>query len=491
MFGKLAALWRRYWISIRVIATFLFLITAFFIILTWKPIIQYVDLGAGLAQLAAWMSYGILWVLGKVVGFDVHIMGTIMSSGNFEVDIAPACSGAVPTSIYLAAVFAYPAGWKPKLIGAAIGIGVIHLVNLLRVSAAFPDRPLLPSDLSRDSRLRGAGSRRLRRRSPLALLGHAFRRCACKLIRGAFLARLIVLFFLTYLVWAPSARYYKNVLLWTSRAAIWVTELPWGGGTTLRTGNPCIGPTFAGSSRGCGQYCSTSSECPKGVECVRGICERICSETSECQGPCGAAAVCRILPDTAIFYHHTGFERLGISPQGIPAEWVMANLVLLLPLMLATPAPNWRVRLKRLAIAFVAALCLQVVDVMLAVKSFSAEALNWGPLTTRVYKALRRLLSELGHADVSVRDLGGRSLSRAGGNATRNDGAGEGKRSASARTGTPRAAPPQAAVTPPPTADEPPAPPRVDDLRLDGSTFGAVPWDPSEPRPTPRGSCLG
>jgi exosortase/archaeosortase family protein len=137
MFAKLAALWRRYWISIRVIATFLFLITAFFVILTWKPIIQYVDLGAGLAKLAAWMSYGMLWVLGKAIGFDIHIMGTIMGSGNFEVDVAPACSGAVPTSIYLAAVFAYPAGWKPKLIGAAIGIGVIHLVNLLRVSALF------------------------------------------------------------------------------------------------------------------------------------------------------------------------------------------------------------------------------------------------------------------------------------------------------------------------------------------------------------------
>jgi hypothetical protein len=121
---------------------------------------------------------------------------------------------------------------------------------------------------------------------------------------------------------------------------------------------------------------------------VRGICERICAATPECQGPCGSAAVCRIHPDTAIFYHHTGFERRGISPQGIPAEWVMANLVLLLPLMLATPAPSWRVRLKRLAIAFVAALCLQVVDVMLAVKSFCAEALNWGPLLTRVYKAL-------------------------------------------------------------------------------------------------------
>jgi exosortase/archaeosortase family protein len=137
MLRTLLAFLRPHWVSIRVIATFLFLITAFFAILTWKPIVRWVDLGAGLAQLAAWMSFGILWLLGKVVGFDIHIMGTIMGSGLFEVDVAPACSGAVPTSIYLAAVFSYPAPWKAKLVGAALGIGVIHMVNLVRVAVLF------------------------------------------------------------------------------------------------------------------------------------------------------------------------------------------------------------------------------------------------------------------------------------------------------------------------------------------------------------------
>src|SRR6187455_1896123 len=107
-----------------------------------------------------------------------------------------------------------------------------------------------------------------------------------------FLARLIVLFFLTYLIWTPSARYYKNILLWTSRAAIWVTELPWGGGTTLRTGSPCLGPTYQGSAQGCGHYCASSAECPSGVACVRGICELLCDITADCQQLCGAATVC-------------------------------------------------------------------------------------------------------------------------------------------------------------------------------------------------------
>ncbi len=127
-----------WWVSVRVIGTFLFLIVAFFFVLTWDPIIKSgFDLGAGLAHLSAWMSYGVLKVIGALGGFPVHKEGTIMGSGNFEVDVAPACSGAVPTSIYMAAVFAYPTSWRARWLGTAIGIGVIQLVNVVRVCALF------------------------------------------------------------------------------------------------------------------------------------------------------------------------------------------------------------------------------------------------------------------------------------------------------------------------------------------------------------------
>lgn len=121
----------------RVIGTFLFLIIAFFFVLTWSPILKVLDIGAGLAQLSAWMSYGVLQVLSFIGGFPLHRQGTIMGSGAFEVDVAPACSGAVPTSIYLAAVFAYPTSWRARGIGAVIGIGLIQLVNIVRVCALF------------------------------------------------------------------------------------------------------------------------------------------------------------------------------------------------------------------------------------------------------------------------------------------------------------------------------------------------------------------
>ena len=77
-----------------------------------------------------------------------------------------------------------------------------------------------------------------------------------------------------------------------------------------------------------------------------------------------------------------------IPPQGIPAEWVMANLVLLIPLMLATPAPTWRARFGRLALALAIALVLQVFDMVSSIKSFYATtfpgSFSW--LSGRIYQ---------------------------------------------------------------------------------------------------------
>jgi len=76
---------------------------------------------------------------------------------------------------------------------------------------------------------------------------------------------------------------------------------------------------------------------------------------------------------TAIFYRH---RLVALPPQGIPAEWVQANLVLLIPLMLATPARTYRQRFSRLALALAIALCLQVLDIAITVKAFYASQIG-------------------------------------------------------------------------------------------------------------------
>jgi exosortase/archaeosortase family protein len=137
MWWRFRELLRRNWVSLRVILTFIGLIFAFFFLLTWEPIASRADIGAAVARVAAWMSYWILKALGYIVGYEIFRINTILGSGSFEVDVSPACSGAVPMTIYLSAVFAYPTSWRARWIGAALGVAIIHLVNLGRVSALF------------------------------------------------------------------------------------------------------------------------------------------------------------------------------------------------------------------------------------------------------------------------------------------------------------------------------------------------------------------
>jgi exosortase/archaeosortase family protein len=137
MLNRLLAYVRSSWLTIRVVGTFVMLIALFFSLLTYTPIVKRVDVAALLAQVSAWLSWLFLRGVGGIVGFPVDLNGTNLASGDFVVDVSPACSGAVPSMIYLSAVLAYPASLRAKAIGAALGIGVIHGVNLVRVVALF------------------------------------------------------------------------------------------------------------------------------------------------------------------------------------------------------------------------------------------------------------------------------------------------------------------------------------------------------------------
>lgn len=154
-----------------------------------------------------------------------------------------------------------------------------------------------------------------------------------------FLLRLVALFLLTYLLWKPLAPHYTNVLFHAARAGVWLTEFSfdptWRHGTTLL------------------------------------------------RSPAHP---------TGIFFKHRNFDALPskLPPQGIPAEWVMANLVLLIPLMLATPAPTWKARAARLALALAIALSVQVADIVITIKAFYSQVFagHWGAFAQQLYGLL-------------------------------------------------------------------------------------------------------
>jgi hypothetical protein len=149
----------------------------------------------------------------------------------------------------------------------------------------------------------------------------------------AFLGRLLFFFLLTYVLWIPVAPAYTYVLVTLSRGFLHLTE---------RVSDPQVGQ----------------------------VTEMRVRETSEGR--------------PAIFYQH----RLAPMVQsGIPSEWVQANLVLLIPLMLATPARSYAQRFGRLGLALALAVILQVLDITLTVKSTYASQLGgYSDLARRLYQ---------------------------------------------------------------------------------------------------------
>jgi len=137
MLKRLESFFGTYWLTVRVVGVFIGLITVFFTLLTWSPLVQRLDIAWSVARIIAVVSFWLLKGIGALAGFPVFIAGTNLGSADFRVDVSPACSGVVPTMIYLSAVLAYPSSRRSKVIGAALGVAIIHSVNLLRVVGLF------------------------------------------------------------------------------------------------------------------------------------------------------------------------------------------------------------------------------------------------------------------------------------------------------------------------------------------------------------------
>lgn len=73
----------------------------------------------------------------SVLGDPVSARGTVLRSDRFAVDIKNGCNGVEAMLLLLAAVAAFPAPWKNRLVGIAAGIMFIQLVNLVRIGTLF------------------------------------------------------------------------------------------------------------------------------------------------------------------------------------------------------------------------------------------------------------------------------------------------------------------------------------------------------------------
>ena len=75
----------------------------------------------------------------KVFDPNVIAEGKVLQSGSngFAVSIEAGCNGVEATIVLIAAMLAFPAPWKRKIVGLAIGIVAVQGLNIIRVISLF------------------------------------------------------------------------------------------------------------------------------------------------------------------------------------------------------------------------------------------------------------------------------------------------------------------------------------------------------------------
>jgi exosortase H (IPTLxxWG-CTERM-specific) len=91
-----------------------------------------------------WLARAVSAVI-NLFGAGATVDGTLVSSERFSINIAMGCDGVEASSLFLAGVMAFPTSWRAKFIGLAIGIPLIHAINLARLVGLYYAGVYLPS----------------------------------------------------------------------------------------------------------------------------------------------------------------------------------------------------------------------------------------------------------------------------------------------------------------------------------------------------------
>jgi len=89
----------------------------------------------------AWITAQVL----RLVGNQSSASGPVVSLSHFAVEIKNNCNAIYEVGLYTAAVCAYPASWRDRLLGMLLGAGVLYVVNVLRLMTLLTVGLLYPS----------------------------------------------------------------------------------------------------------------------------------------------------------------------------------------------------------------------------------------------------------------------------------------------------------------------------------------------------------
>ena len=93
--------------------------------------------GPGFAEQATRLNALLTGAALDLLGADAGVEGTLVKTSFFAAEIIFECTAVYPIAMWIAAVLAYPARWRPKLIGIALGVPALMLINVARLVSLF------------------------------------------------------------------------------------------------------------------------------------------------------------------------------------------------------------------------------------------------------------------------------------------------------------------------------------------------------------------
>jgi len=110
---------------------FFLILVAAYLLIAWNPVNDHVivPFTAAIARVSAFLL--------NLIGQKVTVRDTVIGSTRFAVNINNGCNGIEAMLILLAAIGAFPASWRARLIGLGIGALIVQFINEIRIISLY------------------------------------------------------------------------------------------------------------------------------------------------------------------------------------------------------------------------------------------------------------------------------------------------------------------------------------------------------------------
>ena len=113
----------------RFLLLYVFYMVIAFLLVDYEPVRQALKLDAyytgAVVRLSAWLI--------DAIGIHVTAHGALLYLNHAVMEVKFGCNGLEAILLYVAAVLAYPASWKLRLIGIVLGSTVLQVLNIIRI----------------------------------------------------------------------------------------------------------------------------------------------------------------------------------------------------------------------------------------------------------------------------------------------------------------------------------------------------------------------